>query len=118
MTPGHARAVVGVGTVTGVDAGELEGLVEAALAEAGLVFADVRALATVDRRAAEPAIVRLARRHGWELLTFSARTLAAVPVPSPSARVLEVAGTPSVAEAAALAGAAATELIIGKRRSA
>jgi histidinol-phosphate aminotransferase len=110
--------VVGVGTVGGVGEDELSGLVEAALAEAGLAFGDVRALATLDRRAAEPAIVGLARRHGWELLIFSAEVLAAIAVPSPSARVRAVTGTPSVAEAAALAGAGAAELIIGKRRSA
>lgn len=113
-----SRVVVGVGAVGGVDEDELSGLVEEALAEAGLVFGDVRALATLDRKAAEPAIVRLARRNGWELLTFSAKALAAVEVPSPSAGVRAVTGTPSVAEAAALAGAGAVELIIGKRRSA
>jgi cobalamin biosynthesis protein CbiG len=44
--------------------------------------------------------------------------LAAIAAPSPSAEVREVTGTPSVAEAAALAGARAVELVVGKRRSA
>jgi histidinol-phosphate aminotransferase len=110
--------VVGVGAVGGVGEDELSGLIEETLAGAGLVIGDVRALATLDRKAAEPAIVRLARRHGWELLTFSAEVLATVVVPSPSAGVRAVTGTPSVAEAAALAGAGATELIVAKRRSA
>jgi cobalamin biosynthesis protein CbiG len=113
--------VVGVGSVGGVGEDELSGLVEETLAEAGLVVEDVRALATLDRKGTEPAIVRLARRHGWELLAFSAEALAAVEVPSPSAGVRAVTGTPSVAEAAALAalaGVGAAELIIAKRRSA
>jgi cobalamin biosynthesis protein CbiG len=110
--------VVGVGAVGGVGDDELSALVEQTLAEAGLVFEDVRALATLDRKAAEPAIVRLIRRHGWELLVFSAEALAAVEVPSPSAGVRAVTGTPSVAEAAALAGAGASDLIVAKRRSA
>jgi histidinol-phosphate aminotransferase len=110
--------VVGVGTVAGVGEDELSGLVEETLAEAGLAFGDVLALATLDRKGAEPAIVRLAHRHAWKLLTFSAEVLAAVEVPSPSAGVRAVTGTPSVAEAAALAGAGTAELIIAKRRSA
>ena len=119
MTVDHRpMAVVGVGAVAGVGEDELSGLVAAVLVEAGLAVGDVRALATLDRKATEPAIVGLARRRGWELLTFSAADLAAITVPSPSAGVREVTGTPSVAEAAALAGAGTHELIVGKRRSA
>ncbi|MEO5875024.1 MAG: cobalamin biosynthesis protein [Streptosporangiaceae bacterium] len=112
------RYMVGVGAVPGVSEAELRVLVEGALAEAGVAVEEVRALATLDRRAGEPAIARLALLRGWELLGFSAAALAKITVPSPSERVREATGTASVAEAAALAAAHGGELVVGKKRSA
>ena len=78
-------------------------------------------IATVDRKATEPAIVELAAALGVPLRAFSADVLAAVPVPNPSGIVEAAVGTPSVAEAAALAAAggvgAGGVLVVEKRRS-
>lgn len=109
---------VGVGCSLGCPAGELLELVDASLALAGATRADVRVLATVDRRADEPGVLCAARSARWRLLTYPAGALARVEVPTPSAQVAAHVGTPSVAEAAALLAAGTTSLLVAKRRSA
>lgn len=71
------NAVVGVGCRRGCEPATLQDSVEAALAGLGLAPEAVSALATIDLKAAEPAVVELAAKHGWRLRTFSAQTLAA-----------------------------------------
>ena len=99
--------VVGVGASRGVPAGELDALIDAVLADAGLAAASVRALATVDLKADEEGILEVAARRGWPLLTFTAAELAGEAVPNPSEVVRAAVGTPSVAEASALRAARA-----------
>jgi cobalamin biosynthesis protein CbiG len=89
---------VGVGAVRGVSAEEVLAAVDAVL-PAG---ARVARLATLDARAAEPGLRAAAAARGWPRTGHPAAELAAVAVPSPSARVAAAVGTPSVAEAAAL----------------
>ncbi|MFB7327353.1 MULTISPECIES: precorrin-3B C(17)-methyltransferase [unclassified Streptomyces] len=107
--------VVGVGASRGAPADEVVGLVEGALAEAGLSAASLAELATVDAKAEEPGVVEAARRLGVPLVTYSADELAAVDVPNPSRAPLAAVGTPSVAEAAALVRGG--ELLVPKRKS-
>ncbi|MFG3551086.1 precorrin-3B C(17)-methyltransferase [Streptomyces sp. NPDC047725] len=107
--------VVGVGASKGAPAEEVLGLVEAALRDAGLSKASLAELATVDAKAGEPGIVGAAERLGVPLVTYSAGRLAGVEVPNPSDAPLAAVGTPSVAEAAALAGGG--ELLVPKRKS-
>ena len=71
------NAVVGVGCRRGCEPAILQDSVEAALASLGLAPEAVSALATIDLKAAEPAVVELAAKHGWRLRTFSAQALAA-----------------------------------------
>ncbi|WP_431963601.1 cobalamin biosynthesis protein [Actinacidiphila sp. bgisy160] len=110
--------VVGVGAGRGVAAAEVLALVRSVLAEAGVSEASVAALATVDAKAGEPGLVTAAARLGVPLVTCDARTLAAVEVPTPSGAALTAVGTPSVAEAAALAASAGGVLLVPKRKSA
>jgi histidinol-phosphate/aromatic aminotransferase/cobyric acid decarboxylase-like protein len=100
--------VVGIGACRGVGAEEVLAAVDAVL-PAG---ADGVTLATLSARAAEPGLRDAAGRRGWPLTGHPAAALAAVPVPTPSARVAAAVGTPSVAEAAALLGGG--ELVVGK----
>ena len=110
-----ASIVLGVGASTGADEGALWDLAQAALAGAGIDPAAVGAVATLDRKTGEPAIVALARRLAVPLTGFSASTLAAVAVPHPSQVVAAAVGTPSVAEAAALhAAGSEASLVAGK----
>jgi cobalt-precorrin 5A hydrolase/precorrin-3B C17-methyltransferase len=107
--------VVGVGASRGAPAEEVLGLVEAALADAGLSRHSVSHLATVDAKADEPGLLAAAAALGVELVTHPAETLAAVAVPNPSPAPQAAVGTPSVAEAAALVGGG--ELLVPKRKS-
>jgi cobalt-precorrin 5A hydrolase/precorrin-3B C17-methyltransferase len=109
--------VVGVGCSRGAPAGEILDLVDAALAGAGLAAASVATLASVDAKRDEPGLARAAAERGWPLRFHPAAELAAVPVPNPGAAAARAVGTPSVAEAAALAGGRA-ELVVPKRKTA
>ena len=71
------NAVVGVGCRRGCEPATLQDSVESALASLGLASEAVSTLATIDLKAAEPAVVELAAKHGWLLRTFSAQALAA-----------------------------------------
>ncbi len=109
--------VVGVGCSRGATAEEILDLVDAALAGAALAPASVAALASVDAKRDEPGLAAAARARGWPLRFHPAAELAAVPVPNPSDAAARAVGTPSVAEAAALAGGRA-ELVVPKRKAA
>lgn len=111
-----ARLVVGVGASRGVPVDEVLGLVRDVLRGSGLRPSDVVELATVDAKADEPGIVGAAVRLGVPLRTYPADELARIEVPGPSGASLAAVGTPSVAEAAALA--AGGELLVPKRKSA
>ncbi|GHI96429.1 hypothetical protein TPA0905_59000 [Streptomyces olivaceus] len=108
--------VVGVGAARGAPVGEVLGLVEEALRDAGLCVASVAELATVDTKSGEPGIVGAAEHLGVPLVAYPAGELADVEVPNPSDAPLAAAGTASVAEAAALVGGG--ELLVPKRKSA
>ncbi|KIH96936.1 ATP-binding protein [Streptomonospora alba] len=114
--------VVGVGSARGAAAEEIGGLIDTALAEAGLAPQSVRTLATVDVKADEEGILRAAEERGWQVRVLPAAELAEVEVPNPSDVVRAEIGTPSVAEAAALRAAGQdgrrAELAVAKRKSA
>ncbi|MEV0441148.1 Rv2231c family pyridoxal phosphate-dependent protein CobC [Streptomyces spectabilis] len=113
--PEHS-VVVGVGAGRGVPVEEVLGLVRECLRDAGLSPLSVRELATVDAKRDEPGVVGAAARLGVPLVTYPADELARVAVPNPSGASLAATGTPSVAEASALARGG--ELLVAKRKSA
>jgi cobalt-precorrin 5A hydrolase len=110
--------VLGVGASTGVAADEIESLARTTLEDAGLIWACLAGIATLDRKLAEPGIAQFAARHGLPMHGFSAVALAAVPVPHPSATVARHVATPSVCEAAAVLAAGGGSLVATKRKSA
>jgi len=112
------QVVVGVGASRGVPYGEVLGLVDAALAEAGRTRQDVARLATLDGKTGEPGLLAAAEELGVALVGHAAEALAAMAVPSPSDSALIAVGTPSVAEAAALLEARGGPLLVPKRKSA
>ncbi|MDM4718973.1 precorrin-3B C(17)-methyltransferase [Micromonospora sp. WMMA1363] len=109
--------VAGVGASRGVPAGEVRGLLDRVLTEAGLSAASLRCLASADVKADEAGIRATADALGVPLVTWPAADLAAVDVPNPSEVVRAAVGTPSVAEAAALLGGDA-ELLVPKTATA
>ena len=107
--------VAGVGSSTAAPPEEAAALLDAALVEAGLSRRSLGEVATLDRKAAEPAVAAL----GPPVRAYPAERLAAQPVPHPSDVVARAVGTPSVSEAAALVAAGAgAELVTPKRASA
>ncbi len=92
--------------------------IDAALAACPARLADVAAVASIDLKADEPALLQLAAEHGWTIRFYPATELAAVDVPHPSETVRKHTGTPSVSEAAALLAASADKmhLLIEKHR--
>ncbi|AEV86188.1 Protein cobE [Actinoplanes sp. SE50] len=100
--------IVGVGARPGTAPEAVTAAITAALAAAGADPGAVTAVATLDRRA---GLVR-----GWPVRAFTAADLAGQDVPSPSGRVAELAGTPSVAEAAALRAAGPGAVLILPKR--
>jgi cobalt-precorrin 5A hydrolase len=108
--------VVGLGCDRGTPYPLVERGLLGVLAAQRLSPRSIRALATVDRKADEPALLELADRHGWPLHIFPAAELDAVPgIETPSAVVQRHVGTRGVAEPAALLGAGAAALLVPKQ---
>lgn len=99
------QVTLGLGCDRGTSLETLQGAVAQALNSINLSLNAITEIATIDKKSDEPAILALAQHHGWPLRFFSADTLAAVAVPSPSETVRKYMGTPTVAEAAALLAA-------------
>lgn len=108
--------IAGVGASRGAPAAEVIELLNSTLAGAGLAAASLRELATVAAKATEPALLAAAEHFGVPLVSHPAQLLAGIAVPNPSETVRAAVGTPSVAEAAALAGGG--QLVVTKHRSA
>ena len=107
--------VIGTGASRDADSEALAAAVRQALADAGCSPASVSAVATIDLKADEPAIVELARTLNVQLLTLPSEILAAIDVPNPSEVVAAAVGTASVAEAAALAVAGPGAVLVGEK---
>ena len=107
------RRAIGIGC--GSD-GTVDDVLALIYAAAGTQFDPGTKLATLDRRADIAAKVADALK--LELMLFAADRLAAVPgVASPSARTKAAVGTPSVAEAAALAALGDGARLVVPRRT-
>ncbi len=111
----HPRCLaLGVGCRRNATPGVVTAGVRRSLEDAGLSPAAVAVVASADLKADEPALHRLARDLDVRLVTFPSERLAAVPVPTPSARVAQATGTPSVAEAAAVLASGGGQLVAPK----
>jgi cobalt-precorrin 5A hydrolase len=108
--------VLGIGCDRGTPPDLIERGVFKLLGEAGLAPASVKAIATIDKKGDEPALLQLSERSGWPLLLYPAEVLDAVPgIENPSEVVKRHVGTRAVAEPAALLGAGAERLLVPKQ---
>jgi cobalt-precorrin 5A hydrolase len=105
MDLGEAVIVAGIGCRKGADAAEIEAAIAAALERAGRPLAKVDLLATSTGKRTEKGIAEAAAARGVPLVFVTPADLeiASARGATFSARVLALAGVPSVAEAAALA---------------
>ena len=108
---------LGLGCHRGVDQDELAELIDGQLLSHQLAKEAVAALATVETRAEEPALISLCRKNNWLLLTFTKAELGRVKAPNPSKTVNKNIGVDSVCEAAALLAARTDRLVITKVKS-
>ena len=112
------KIALGLGCDRGTPLSTLQHVIDEALASCHAQLADVAAVASIDLKADEPALLQLAEVQGWTIRFHTAAELAAVDVPNPSETVRRHTGTPSVSEAAALlaAGNDNSQLLIEKYR--
>ncbi len=96
------KIILGIGCDRNTVLETLEIAVDRALKETQQTYAAVVALATIDKKKDEVAMLELSRKRNWPLRFYSAEQLAQVAVPNPSAVVLKYMGTPAVSEAAAM----------------
>ncbi|WP_371156821.1 precorrin-3B C(17)-methyltransferase [Jannaschia sp. 2305UL9-9] len=111
------RYALGVGCARDADPEELWQNVEAVLAAADVAPGAIAGVNTLDLKLDEPAMNALAARLDRPLRAFTAQQLAGIEVPTPSDVVRAEVGTPSVAEAAALA-ASTGDIVHPKRKTA
>ncbi|WP_434045121.1 MULTISPECIES: cobalt-precorrin 5A hydrolase [Sorangium] len=108
--------VLGVGCDRGAPLDMVERGVDRLLAEHGLSAGSVKALATIDKKADEEALLALSARRGWPLVTFTPEELDATEgIENPSETVKKHVGARGVAEPAALRAAGAARLLVPKR---
>ncbi len=112
------RVAVGMGCDRDTPLETVAAALDQALASAGLTRTEVAAMATIDKKGDETALLALAAELGLELRLYGAAELARVEVPNPSEVVRRYVGTPAVAEAAALLAAGATmeALVVEKHK--
>ncbi len=112
------KLVLGMGCDRGVSLETLNTALDQALEKINQTRDAVMALASIDKKNDELALLALAEQQSWPLHFFSAAQLAQVEVPNPSAVVMKYMGTPAVAEAAAILAAQASmqDLLVEKHK--
>jgi cobalt-precorrin 5A hydrolase len=117
MAGGEAMIVAGIGCRRGTPAAEIERVLAAALAKFGVERGELKAVATEESKAAEDGIREIAERLAVPLRAFSAAELDSVSdmILTVSQRALEIKGTASIAEGAALVAAGRNAWLLGPR---
>lgn len=113
--------MLGLGCERGTSVDEVLNLAVAALSKAGIGAGELAAVATVDTRSREPAILAVAAKFSLPSVFFDAATLERETprIENPSTIVFSLTGCHGVAESAALAAIGpAAELILPKLKSA
>lgn len=107
--------VLGLGCDSNTPFELVERGVKSVLEKNGLSLASVKAIASVDKKASEPAFLELSKKYGWEFKIFRAEELDVISVPNPSETVKNYVGTKGVAEPSALLASGAESLIVTKQ---
>jgi cobalt-precorrin 5A hydrolase len=117
MAVGKAMIIAGIGCRRGAPANDIEAVIRAAFARAGMGPNTLGAIATIATKQGEAGIETAAAHFGVKLVFVGETELKAASqrTETKSERVLAIVGAPSVAEAAALAAAGPSSRLIGNR---
>jgi cobalt-precorrin 5A hydrolase len=117
MAGEEAMIALGIGCRRHAPAEDITAVIAQALAAAALGIDDVTVIATEQAKSEQAGIIEAARRLGRPLVGIALSDLAELAdlVATRSARVQDIKGVPSVAEAAALAAAGANARLIVPR---
>lgn len=107
--------VLGLGCDSNTPFELVERGIQFVLEKHGLDIRSVKSFASVQKKAEEPAFLKLREKYGWEFKLYSPEALDAVHnLPNPSETVRKFVGTRGVAEPCALLGAETETLVIPK----
>ena len=99
------KIILGMGCDRNTALQTLETAITLALNEIDVTYDAVVAMATIDKKNDEAALLELSCKRNWPLHFYPAEQLAQVEVPNPSDVVMKYMGTPAVSEAAAMLAA-------------
>ena len=102
----HPRILwTGIGCIRGTSQGLIEKAINEVFQQYNLATSAIAGIATIDVKSDEIGLVEYCQQKQLPLKTFSADILLKISVPNPSTTVQQEVGTPSVAEASAIAAA-------------
>lgn len=108
--------VLGLGCDSNTALELIERGIQKTLDEYGLSHKSIKAIASVAKKAEEPAFLQLKEKYSWDFIIFSAEELDALKnMPNPSETVKKFVGTKGVSEPSAVLGAGADKLIVEKQ---
>jgi cobalt-precorrin 5A hydrolase/precorrin-3B C17-methyltransferase len=108
--------VIGIGCNSGTPAVEIEDAVKNTLKRNNFSFLSIRSIATIDKKGDEPGLITFARKHSFEMKTFTFDELNAVKGILRSESVFKATGANAVAEPAALLASGTDKLLILKQK--
>ena len=108
--------VLGLGCDSNTPLELIERGIHKVLKENGLDLRSVKAIATVDKKAEEPAFLALKEKYGWGMRVYTADELNTLTdLPNPSQIVQKFIGAKGVSEPSALLASGSKELIVTKQ---
>lgn len=105
MSHKNTKLALGLGCDRNTPVETMQQAIAEALQQINCHLHQVQAVATIDLKTDEAAMLALGQHYNWRIIFYSATQLAQVQVPNPSEVVRKYTGTPSVSEAAALLAA-------------
>jgi cobalt-precorrin 5A hydrolase len=114
----HPRVLhLGIGCRRDVSTYEILDHVNEVFKRYGLAMESIASVGSVEAKRNEPGLLEAAHEFGVDPVFFSTAQLAAIRVPTPSDRVQQHMGVPSVAEASALRASHGGELVVTKEKT-
>jgi len=108
--------ILGLGCDSNTPLELIERGIQKTLDDYKLDIRSVKAIASVEKKAEEPAFLQLKEKYDWEFKIYSAEELDALKnMPNPSETVKKFVGTKGVSEPSAVLGAGSEELLVEKQ---